>query len=202
MATQNYFIKAEDGWVKVAEDCDFLRIVSVPKSGGFYFFHSASAPPVNSTQATGTITLSSTGPVDTDTIVVNDIEYTFVTSASAPTEIEIGGDNDETAENIASVINANDTVHVAAVAIAAVVTISAVEPGTAGNSITLTEDATNVAVSGSGTLSGAVDLALGNLVNCGELFVDVPIPDAIYARVDTTLPDRPLRLDVFTIPSA
>lgn len=202
MATQNYFIKAEDGWVKVAEDCDFLRIVSVPKSGGFYFFHSASAPPVNSTQATGTITLSSTGPVDTDTFVVNDITYTFVTSASLATDVEIGGDNDETAANIASVVTANDTLNVAAVAVGPVVTVSAVEPGTDGNAITLTENATNVAVSGSGTLAGAVDLAIGNLVNCGELFVDVPIPDNIYARVDTTLPDRPLRLDVFTIPSA
>ncbi len=200
MATENFFIKAEDGWIKVAGACDFVRITPVPQSGGFSLFHSGSAPPVNSTQASGTITLSSTGPTNTQTVTVNGLVYTFKTSPSGPRDVQIGVDNPTTASSLASVITSQDTVHVAAVAVGSVVTVNAVEPGTAGNSITLAQSASNVAVSGA-TLSGAVDLAVGVVVNC-KFVCNVPFAGNLYARVDSTLPDRPLRLDVFSIPSA
>lgn len=200
MATTNTLIKAEDGWVQIASAGSFFRVTGLPHSGSFEIFHGASTPAVNSTRATATITLSVTGPLDTETVTIGGQVYTFKTVPMAATDVAIGIDNPTTAASFATAINANSTV-VTAIAAGSVVTLTAVAVGTGGNAITLTEAATNVAVSGA-TLSGAVDISVGITVDaCRGLKVNVEYEGNFYARVLTSLPDRPLRLDVLTLPT-
>lgn len=111
--------------------------------------------------ATGTFTISSTGPVAAETVTINGDVLTFraAVDADLPTEVAIGATINETAANLAAVINAlrNDfspNFPVTATVAGAVVTVRA--PGVAGNAVTIVETATNIAVSGA-TLSGGTD---------------------------------------------
>jgi hypothetical protein len=198
MATTNTFIKAEDGWVQIAGAGAFFRATAVPHSGTFQLFHGASTPPVNATNATGTVTLSSTGPADGNTVVIEGQTYTFKTTPSAATDVQISlVDNPTTAASFATKVNANSTV-VTAVAVGSVVTLTSTSTGTASNAITLTRVGANIAVSGA-TLSGAVDIAVGVTVDaCHGVKVNVTYTGNFYAKVNNSLPDRPLRIDVLT----
>lgn len=124
---------------------------------------------IQDTKAFGTITVSG-NPVADETFVVNGKTYTFKNTITAGLgQVKItAGQNNTMAAAIAQAINAyearllnNDqgynTPQVVAVANAAVVTVTAVVDGAAGNAITLTENATNVAVTGSGTLTSGTD---------------------------------------------
>lgn len=109
---------------------------------------------VTGVKATGTITFTGLALLN-ETITVNSIVYTFKTTASLATEIQIGLTATEMASNTAAKIDANDPL-VDAVNVLGVVTISAANTGEYGNAYTLAEAATNTAVSGV-TLSGGVD---------------------------------------------
>ena len=104
---------------------------------------------VNASQATGTITLAS--HVATNTVTVNGVTFTAVASGATGNQYNVGTDS-VTAANLAAAINASVSPlvagYVTAVANGAVVTISAVTPGLAGNVFT-------IAVSANGTASGA-----------------------------------------------
>lgn len=111
--------------------------------------------------ATGTFTISSTGPVAAETVTINGDVLTFraAVDADLPTEVAIGATINETAANLAAVINElrNDfsaNFPVTATVAGAVVTVRA--PGVAGNAVTIVETATNIAVSGA-TLAGGTD---------------------------------------------
>ncbi len=107
-------------------------------------------------KASGTVTFSSTGPVNDETMVVAGQTITAKTSAT-PGSLEFTRSNTPSvdATNLAALINSHAAFVgiVTAVAASAIVTISAYVPGTIGNVITLTESMTNTAVSGSGTLA-------------------------------------------------
>lgn len=115
--------------------------------------------------ATGTITFSSTGPVDGETIQIGSQVYTLKTAAADPFDVTISATPSTMASNLSAAVNAGagsgtaygtgTTEHpdVSAGPSAGVVTITAKVTGTAGNSIALVEDATNTAVSGA-VLSG------------------------------------------------
>jgi hypothetical protein len=123
--------------------------------------------------ATGTVTFTSTGPSNDDTVVIGGVTYTFKTALSTgPTvanQVLIHATPTNQAANLAAAINAgagegtaysvgtvlNPTV--SATSSAGVVTLLARDPGDEGNAIVLTEDADNTAVSGSGVLSGGDD---------------------------------------------
>lgn len=111
--------------------------------------------------AKGTVTLSSADASDNVTIGATTFVGTAgaVTPGAATYSIDTG--NNQAATSLAAQINAHAVAStvVTASASSAVVTLRAVASGTAGNSIVLTStDGTDLAVSGSGTLSGATDV--------------------------------------------
>jgi hypothetical protein len=120
------------------------------------------------TSGGGTITISNTDPgavtatsvsaVDTDTLVVNGVTFTVKTvPVDLDVDVPVEATDAEQATELARAINAYQnkfgTINAAASAATNVVTITASQPRT-GNSIKLSELATNVAVTGSGYLTG------------------------------------------------
>jgi hypothetical protein len=150
----------------------FDKIVAVVSA---YPIGTAEAGKIGGAYAAGTITFSVGLATDTNTIVVGDVTYTLKTTLSVgpavANEVLLGAAFTDTATNLTSAINATSgagttygtgTVAnplVAASRSSGVVTVTSITPGTQGNSIVLTESATNVAVSGSGTISGASNQA-------------------------------------------
>ncbi len=128
---------------------------------------------IGAVKGTGTVTFTSTGPVNDETMVVAGQTITAKTSAT-PGELEFTRSNTPSvdATNLAALLNshASFTGIVTATASSGVVTISAAVPGVIGNTLTLTESMTNTAVSGSGTLASGTDgtaynLTLGKLLS-------------------------------------
>lgn len=125
---------------------------------------------IQATKAFGTITISG-NPVDGETFVVNGKTYTFKAVPLNAYQPKItAGDNTAMAAAVARAINAYEsraldgigatgyaTPAVVATSALGVVTVTAVADGAAGNAITLTEGATNVAVTGAGTLTSGTD---------------------------------------------
>jgi hypothetical protein len=113
----------------------------------------AAFTPIKLNAATGTITFGGL-PLNNDTITVGSTTYTFKTTAAATNDVQIGLTAAATAQNLliklATNTDANGYID------GTVVTVFARTGGTAGNSVVLTESATNVTVSGSGTLTGGV----------------------------------------------
>ncbi len=122
------------------------------------------------TAATGTITFTGQ-PTAADTVSIHGVDLTFVAGAAGHNEVTIGGTATITAQALRAVINENSAaLLVTAAGGALVLTLTANAEGTGGNSITLTESATNVAVSGSGALTGGV--AGGNIPASGNWEMD------------------------------
>jgi hypothetical protein len=107
-------------------------------------------------QASATATLSSA--VATNAVTINGAAITAVASGATADQWNIGGDDTASAVNLAAAINASTTARIAGVvkatSAAAVVTITAVVPGLAGNGITLTKTGAPITVTGSGFLAG------------------------------------------------
>lgn len=107
--------------------------------------------------ATGTATCSAVDAADA--ISINGQAITAHATTSANNQFVVGATDAATATNLAACINASTTAivnkHVRALARSAVVHLFAKYGGIAGNAITLTtNDATDLAVSGSGQLTG------------------------------------------------
>lgn len=152
--------------------------------------------------AVGTITVSSTGPVEGDTFEIGGRVYTFRAVPSAPYDIDINVTPATQATNIAAAINAGagaGTVYgtgtvahpdVSAGASSAVVTVTALTLGTAGNAISLSESATNVAASGAALAGGTgVSYIEGTdfEVNYDSGFVTPLVGGAITEGTDITV---------------
>lgn len=149
-------------------------------------------------KASGTITFTGL-PVADETITVRGVVYTFKATSASATQITIGADATETAENTVSIIAANDAL-VDVVNVAGVLTISAANTGEYGNAYTLAESATNTAVSGA-TLTGGVDKvvitgdgvdALGNALPTAALIHGILVTcsaGSATAAVSTILKD-------------
>jgi hypothetical protein len=105
--------------------------------------------------AYGSVTFAAAGvPVDGDTIVVNGQTITFQDASPIIHEILIGATPVEVAQAFKAEINAYPALYdVSASGDANIINLVAIASGTGGNSITLTESATNVTVSGA-TLTG------------------------------------------------
>jgi hypothetical protein len=115
-------------------------------------------------QATGTLT-AGTNPLNTETIAVNGVTFTFVTGASTTTNVHIGATKEETMTNFAAVLNAsvNAAISIATYTVAgAVITITYDAGGVDGNAFTLANSSGTAAVTRSAaTLAGGLDSGNG-----------------------------------------
>lgn len=111
-------------------------------------------------KATGTLTASSTGPANNDTVTIGVQTYTFKTSPASAYDVALGTSTATALENLAKAINGElegtpKNVLVTASATSTTVVVTAIEAGTDGNSIATTETGANLAFGGV-TLSGGV----------------------------------------------
>lgn len=121
-----------------------------------------------SVQATGTITFSSLAA--DDTVTVNGVVFTAKVSPSGDNQFALGADDTAAAANFAAKINASALANIVSVVSATsalgVVTLTAIQPGLAGNTNT-------IAISAHGSVSGSGRLTTGSdgtqvAVNFGE----------------------------------
>lgn len=122
-------------------------------------------PDVAGTAASGTFTIAAANAADGDTVTIpasaiggSDVTLTFRDSPSSILEVQIGSTEQASAGNLTSVIN-NAAVGLtpyvgAAVTGVGVVTVTAVQDGTAGNAVTLADTGANIVSAG---LAGGVD---------------------------------------------
>lgn len=121
---------------------------------------------ISSTTASGTVTIASVAA--DDTVTVNSVVYTFKASPASTTQVKwTNGNNNANAAALSAAINAHESRYdgakarvpaVKATVSNAVVTITALVDGTAGNSITLaSSNGTRLAVTGSGTLTNGTN---------------------------------------------
>lgn len=121
---------------------------------------------INSVNASGTVTAGTV--VAGDTVTIAGLTYTLVSNptviaAGDYSKVKVGASATEAATNLAAAVNAREgsrTALVIATSAVAVVTITAVAEGVAGNSIALTEVGTTFTVSGAvlagGTATGGI----------------------------------------------
>jgi len=108
--------------------------------------------------AQGVLTFSGVGTAD-DTITINGHVITLKASGAVGPQINIGASATLTAQNLKAYVNAHpDETGVKASGAAAAITLTAIEPGVVGNSITTTEAGTNTAF-GAATLVGGSEEA-------------------------------------------
>jgi hypothetical protein len=125
--------------------------------------------------ATGSFTVSGGVPIADETFAIGANTFTFKAARGAAFTVPIGVDAATTATNMITYINTDQTVGVAASSGGSgVVTITAITGGTAGNSITTTESATNV-VANQATLAGGVNTVYpaADIVSFTDLSADV-----------------------------
>lgn len=114
---------------------------------------------VANVQGSGTITITGT-PVAAETFELNGVTFTFAAAPATAPDVAISADNDEQADAIADAINATAAAGCTAVANAGgTVTVTCNEAEAVGvaSNLGFTENATGIAVSGAGTLTGGTD---------------------------------------------
>lgn len=143
-------------------------------------------------QASGTVTFSSAAAADGDTVTIGGKVYTFrtaLTSGGLPNEVLAGANVTASATNLVAAImgaagegttygtgtEAHDMV--TATNSAGVVTVTSIQFGTVGNSITLAETGTNIAVSGGTLASGANPTS--NAFGILAAAIDIPAGEAM-----------------------
>lgn len=136
--------------------------------------------------ATGTVTFSTTAPVEGDSVTINGTEFTFSATAGPNKIAPLPATIADAAAALAAAVNAiSAALGVSATSAAAVTTLSAVSPGTDGNAITLTTDATtpaNITASGATFAGGTnvdediVEVELGRWYQLG---VDAATPQGV-----------------------
>lgn len=112
----------------------------------------------NATQASGTLTLSST--VATNTCAINGVTFTCESGGASGNQFNVGGSDTLTAANLASAINGSATTGVKGIITATsalgVVTVKATLPGITGNGYALA-GGTNISANVSLLAGGAPD---------------------------------------------
>lgn len=194
--TVDFLISPNDDWTLVATNPDYLLIrpsVRFP----WRLAVTTSGAPVAPAAATGTITFSGV-PLNNDTVTIGTSTFTFVTTTpSGPTQVAIGGSAAATRNNLLTniplVITPGLTINAVSSG-AADITLTAVVPGTAGNAFVLTESATNVSVTGSGTLLGGT-AGTGSVVfkseddGARDFYFEsfAPLTGAFYVKADNPM---------------
>ncbi len=126
------------------------------------------------TQATGTLTAGA-NLVNTETIAVNGVTFTFVTGASTSTNVHIGATKEDTMTNLAAVLNAsaNASISVATYTVdGAVLTVTYDAGGTTGNSFTLANSSGTAAITRSAaTLAGGSNTVGGIVLTLNQITI-------------------------------
>lgn len=127
--------------------------------------------------ATGTVTFTE-NPSDGDTLQIGSVTYKFMTSPAAANDVAIQETVNETAQNLADVINGDSgeayagttspSLDVSAEVEAGVMTLTARTAGTAGNSLALVQSGDFASVSGA-TLSGGVNSSTSSVTDTVQL---------------------------------
>lgn len=95
-------------------------------------------------------TFSGVGTAD-DTITINGTVFVLKASAASALQVTIGGTATATATNFAAKVNANPECGVRATSSGAVVTLYAIDPGTPGNDIAISESGSSFSFAGAAT---------------------------------------------------
>jgi hypothetical protein len=148
----------------LAATTQYLEIGFIEKQTGLYVaivpgYENSHAVAV---AATGVITMSGIAVAD-ETFVIDDQTFTWKASRSVAGEVTIGASAADAVTNIVTAVTADLSTVTAADGAGDTVDITAVTTGTAGNAIVFTENSTNMAVDGSGTLTGGVDAGLASV---------------------------------------
>lgn len=148
-----------------------------------------------SASATGTLTMANAVPVAGDKFTIDGHDLAFVAANPVGLQVLIGATLNETADNLAAVITANQNILgvTAPNPAAAVVTVTALHAGTGGNAITLAKTFTTGA---NGTVSGAT-LAGGTDVT--ETLSDVELGRWYQLGVTADTPFGVANIGVVTI---
>lgn len=200
MATTDFYIRPEDGWVEVANAPGYIHI----KPGNFHpwwVFVSASAPVVDEiieATASGAIDITAL-PIDQDVIVVGSVTYTFVDAAPGAGDVLIGADEEGTRDNLLAALAGNAAVTAVADGSTGI-TLTATATGAGGNAVILTTDSAGISVSGSGTLEGGVTgvlpaegLPYGRDPGDHRLSFELPVPTTskVYVRIKEPISREP-----------
>lgn len=116
---------------------------------------------IGATKASGTVTFTTAAPVNNDVVTVNGVAFTFKTTAVSSNDISLTGITTFALAAAAFANAVNSSIdplvsQITATVVTGVVTLTADDAGVAGNAVTLTKTATNIAVSGA-TLAGGAD---------------------------------------------
>lgn len=112
---------------------------------------------VGAVQAVGTITQTSTGAANTETLTVAGVTFTARTSGASGNEWNRNNDVSISAANLAAAINASaaTNIYVSATSLVGVVTVTVTQPGLLGNLVAITESCSNTScVTPAGGLDG------------------------------------------------
>lgn len=206
MATADFYIRPEDGWVEVA-NAPATLLIKPSQFHPWWVANSTSEPSTTATAAD--IVMTFTGlPTAAQTVTIDGIVYTAVASDPEDFEFEIGTDAEETIDNLVLATAGHPTVKTEKDSTDKFV-ITARAAGTLGNSITVAETLSNASFAGAGTsLSGGADplvgLAFGrDPSNQREHFeVSAGGSGKYYIRVQSALTaspaDRPMHFGVIT----
>lgn len=178
VATTQFVISPDDGWVEIASNPASL-IIKPDEGSSWRLAVTTGAAPSGGAQASGHVDFTGV-PANNGTVTIAGVVYTFKTALTpAANEVFRGVDAAAMAANLAAAVNAGvgaGTLYgtgtvanpsVFASAAAGVVTITAEVPGVAGNSIALVDGATNMTVSGA-VLTAGVDYVAGCLLQSGR----------------------------------
>lgn len=156
-------VRVKDASVSLQNDssgsfqCDNI---SLPNLALWFRGYQTTNVETGSGYGTGTITFSTAVPADGDKVTINGQDITFVDADPSGMEVLIAATIGEQATALANFINdMSSALGVTASVAAAVVTLTAIAPGAAGNAITLAKTAAtpaNISVSGA-TLTGGTD---------------------------------------------
>lgn len=137
--------------------------------------------PVNAEASQGTITMSGV-PVADETFVIDDQTFTWAVSRTGAGEVEIGTDAEECVTNIVIAVTADLATVTAEDGAGDTVVVTAATEGAAGDSIVFTEDSTNMAVDGSGSLGGTTPGVDGTVAAENTIVAD---DSYLYICIDT-----------------
>lgn len=193
--TSNYTLNPQDGWVQIASGgvTSFLRLNKFPHHIPVFLAFGSSAPSLDPTAATGTVTFSTGVPTAGQTVTIGTEVYTFVASGATGKQVNIAGTNLLTATNFTAVVNAQSAI-VTASDTAGVVTLTAISTGPQGN-YALATNATNVSVSGAALTGGAL-MNAGFRWECADIFFECALSNNVYARIQNNS-NGPVKVSVF-----
>lgn len=169
VATVDFYIGPEDGWVQVAANPASFKIK--PDVAHPWWVCVSPATPAALVAATGVLTFSGNAAT-TETVTIGGVVYTFKTSPAVANEVAVGGSTSISIDNLVAAINSGATGGVPHPTVRAVktsttvITITAITAGAAGNAIATTETLGSGSW-GAATMTGGTDELIGVLMGHG-----------------------------------